>query len=148
MSTQTVALNSGNQAIINTNTAKVFLWNRRSEKGQITNGTGATVNFPEGTVLGRISATGKLAVFASAAVDGTQHPIGVLIGDYAIVAADTQDVFMCVAGDVVAEKLIFQGADTLDTVISGQRVRDIIQGKSVGIKLIFGSAELTGVDNQ
>lgn len=147
MSTQTVVTNTGNQAIINTNTAKVFLWNRRSEKGQITNGTGGTVNYPEGTVMGRISASGKFAPFASAAVDGTQHPIGVLIDSYAIIAADTQDVFICVAGDVAEEKLIFQGGDTLETVISGQRVRDILQGKSVGIKLVKAT-EMTTTDNQ
>lgn len=147
MSSQTVVLNTGSQAIVNTDTSKVFLWNRRSEKGQITNGTGGTVNYPEGTVMGRISASGLYAPFASAAVDGTQHPIGVLIKSYAIVAADTQDVFICVSGDVAAEKLIFQGADTLNTVISGQRVRDILQGKSVGIKLVFAT-EMTATDNQ
>lgn len=145
MSTQIIT-SGPSQLKVNTDRSKVFLWNRRSEKGQITNGTGGTVNYPEGTVMGRISASGKFAPFASGAVDGTQHPIGVLIESYAIVAADTQDVFISVSGDVAEEKLIFQGADTLETVISGQRVRDILQGKSVGIKLVK-STEMTNYDN-
>jgi hypothetical protein len=145
MSTQSVT-NNGQQAKINTDRSKVFLWNRRSAKGQITNGTGAPITILEGTVMGRIGATNLLVAFTSAAVDGSQHPIGVLMTDYTIAAGATADVFICDAGDVAAEKLLFQGADTLETVISGRRVKDLLQMNAPGLKLVY-STELTNFDN-
>lgn len=146
MSLQTVVLNNGTQAIINTDTSKVFLWNRRSKPGQIQNSDlYDPVTHPEGTVLGRISATGLLTPFTSGASNGSQFPIGVLIGDRTIQEGVTQDVFFCDDGDVDADKLIFQGSDDLSTVVSGRQVRDWL--KLAGVKVIEGSTELTTTDN-
>lgn len=146
MSKQTVAENNGTQAIIHTDRSKVFLWNRRSAKGQIQNSDlYDPITIPEGTVLGRISATGLLTPFTSGASNGSQFPVGVLIGDRTIQEGETQDVHFCDDGDVAAEKLIFQGSDTLDTVVSGQRVRDRL--KMMGVKVIE-STEMTATDNE
>lgn len=146
MSQQTVALNNGVQAIIHTDRSKTFLWNRRSTPGQIQNSDlYDPITIPEGTVLGRISTTGLLTPFTSGASNGSQFPVGVLIGDRTIQEGETQDVFFFDDGDVAAEKLIFQGSDTLDTAVSGQRVRDRL--KMMGIKVIE-STEMTNTDNQ
>jgi len=146
MSSQTVALNNGTQAIIHRDTSKVFLWNRRSMPGQIQNSDlYDPVTIPEGTVMGRISATGLLTPLASAAVDGSQYPVGILIGDRTIEEGTTQDVFVCDDGDVAEEKVILQGADTLDTVVDGRRLRD--QLKVIGVKLI-AATEMLNTDNQ
>jgi hypothetical protein len=103
------------------------------------------VTIPEGTVMGRISATGLLTPLASAAVDGSQYPVGILIGDRTIEEGTTQDVFVCDDGDVAEEKVILQGADTLDTVVDGRRLRD--QLKVIGVKLI-AATEMLNTDNQ
>lgn len=148
MAEQNVVFNNGQQAIINTSTPQIFLWNKRSEQGQMNNGTYDPITYPAGTVLGRVSATGLLKPLASAAVDGSQFPVGVLMSGYTVEEGETRDVFMCVAGDVAAEQLIFQGSDTLNTVISGRRLRDRIQADTVGIKLVFATEMSGPYDNQ
>lgn len=145
MSSQNVALNTGQQAIIHTDTSKTFLWNRRSQPGQITNGGDYAELYLEGTVMGRISATGLFTPFTSGASDGSQWPIGVLVEDHTIEDGDTHNVFICDDGDVAAEKLVFDGTDDLDTVVDGRQVRDWL--KSAGIKVIT-STEMTATDNE
>jgi hypothetical protein len=147
MSSQTVPLNTGQQAIINTDTSKIFLGGNKYETAQYTNGTGGVVNLTEGVVLGRISASGKVTPLTSAAVDGSQFVVGVLAQDISVANGATVNLTFCVEGEVAAEKLVFQGADTLETVVSGRRLRDRIAGDTVGIKL-YTSIELSGYDNQ
>jgi hypothetical protein len=147
MATQTVSLNSGNQAIIKTDVSKIFLWNNRFESADYTNGGGAPVTLPAGTLLGRINASGKVTPLTSAAVDGSQFPCGVLNEDWTVAAGATQKVSFCVAGDVAEEKVILQGTDTLSTVVSGRTIRDRIAGDTLGIKLVAGT-ELTKYDNE
>lgn len=145
MSSQTVALNTGNQMIIHNDTSKTFLWNRRSQPGQIENSDlYDPVTHAEGTVMGRISATGLLTPFTSGASDGSQWPVGVLVGSHTIDEGDTRNVFICDDGDVAAEKLIFDGSDDLDTVVDGRQVRDWL--KVAGIKVITAT-EMTAEDN-
>jgi len=145
MSTQSVVLNNGQQAIITTDLSKVFLWNRRSQPGQINNADlYDPVTHPEGTVMGRVSSSGLLVPFTSGASNGSQFPVGVLIGGVTIEEGDTANVFICDDGDVAAEKLIFQGSDTLETVVSSRRVKDWL--KLMGVKVIT-STEMTADDN-
>jgi hypothetical protein len=146
MSTQTVQLNNGQQANIKTDISKTFLWNNRFEAAQYTNGGGAPVTLAEGTLLGRISGTGKVLPLASAAVDGSALPVGLLNEDKTIAAGATIDLYMCVQGDVASEKIIFQGADTIDTVVSGRRLRDHLQAQ--GIRPVAAADELTAYDNE
>lgn len=146
MSSQTVPLNTGQQMIVHTDLSKTFLWNRRSQPGQINNSDlYDPVTIPEGTVMGRISATGLLTPFTSGASDGSQWPIGVLVDTHIIDEGDTHNVFICDDGDVAAEKLVFDGSDDLDTVVDGRQVRDWL--KVTGIKVITAT-ELTATDNE
>ncbi len=147
MSTQTVVLNNGQQAILNTDTAKIFLWDNRFESGDRTNSTYDDENLIAGTLMGRVSATQKLVPLQSDAADGSQIPVGILNKDWVILAGETQKVSICVSGDVAEEKLVFtKVGDDLDTVVSGRSLRDRIGGDTVGVKLIT-SVENTGVDN-
>jgi hypothetical protein len=148
MSFQSTPLNTGNQAIIKTDISKIFLWNNRFEAAQYTNGGGAPVTLAEGTLLGRISATGKVIPLASAAADGSQFPVGILNEEKIVAPGATIDLFMCVSGDVDSSKVVLAGADTLDTVISGRRIRDRIGSDTVGIKLVAPADELTAYDNE
>lgn len=148
MSTQTVILNNGQQAILDTDTSKIFLWDNRFETGNRTNSGYDDENLVAGTVMGRASATGKLVPLQSDASDGSEIPVGILNKDWVILAGATQAVSICVSGDVAEEKLVFtKVGDDLDTVVSGRNLRDRIGGDTVGVKLIT-SIENTGVDNQ
>lgn len=148
MSVQTVVLNNGQQAIINTDLTKVFLFNRQSQEGTLLNATGAPVTYLEGQLLGRIGASNRLVPFAKAASDGSQFPVGVLIGQVTVAAGGTAKVFMCVAGDIAEEKLILGGADTPDTNVGGRTIRDLIQAETVGLKLVPSTDMSGGYDNQ
>jgi hypothetical protein len=149
MSSQTTPVNTNSQMTVNTDLSKIFLWNNRYDKAQYTNGTGAAVTLLAGTVLGRITASGKLLPLKSAPAigeEGSEIPLGILAHDVTVANGATVDLSYCVAGDVAQEKIILQGADTLDTVISARRIRDRITGDTMGIKLVSGT-EMTAFDN-
>lgn len=145
MSSQTIVTNTGQQAHIVTETAKVFLWNRRSAPGQVNNSEYDDLDIPEGTVMGRIATTGLLVPCASGASDGSQFPVGILIGGVVVPYGETLNVFVCDDGDVNAGQLIFDGTDDLDTVVDGRQLRDHL--KLMGIKPIV-STEMTKSDNE
>jgi hypothetical protein len=146
MSIQTEALNNGQQAIVNTNTAKIFLWNRRSAFGTLNNSYYAALRFLLGTVMARVSATNLIVPFVSTGLDGRQYPIGVLMVDYLVAAGANQVVYYMDDGDVAEEQLVFyNGFDTLNTAVSGRTVRDML--KAAGIKCI-PATETTNYDNQ
>lgn len=147
MSKQTVKLNTGQQAIIDTDVSKIFVWNNRFDNFDFNNGGYDDVTLESGTLMGRISATGKIKGLRSDNADGSELPIGILNQTRVIAAGKTVNVSICVAGDVVADKLVFEKTgDTLDTVVSGKRLRDRIGSDTVGIKLV-GGTELTKTDN-
>ena len=95
----------------------------------------------------------KIVPFVVSAIDGSQIPIGILkstITDLADAAEATVNV--CISGDVVEDKITFQAAETLASVVTigtgtenTRIVSDMIQ--SLGI-VIVDSEELTGFDNQ
>ena len=147
MSTQSQALNTGQQAIINTDLSKIFLWNNRYENALYNNSAYDAVTLTAGTLMGRVSATGWVKPLASGASDGSQFPVGVLANDITVDGGDLVTVSICVAGDVAQEMIILQGADTMETTISSRRLKDRIGADTVGIKLVQ-STEMTGYDNQ
>jgi hypothetical protein len=147
MSKQEVILNNGQQMIVNTDLAKIFVWDNRFESANYTNSTYDPVTLPAGTLMGKISATQEIVPLTSAASDGSQFPVGVLNQTSVIAAGATVALAYCVSGDVVESGVILQGADTMDTVISSRSIRDRIGADTVGVKLV-GSTELTGFDNQ
>jgi hypothetical protein len=146
MSTQTVEENTGSQAHIQTDISKIFIRNNVDLSFNYTNSTGGDLTFLAGTVFGRIHATGLVLPLKSAAVDGSELPVGVLMHDITVVDTASAVLTMCVGGEIAEEKIILDGADTLDTVIDSRRIRDLIALNTVGILLVPGT-ELTGFDN-
>jgi hypothetical protein len=136
-----------NPLITNFDTSKTFVWNVRTATANYTNSTYDDVTLQQGTLMGRISSSGLIVPLTSGASDGSQFPLGVLLEDTTIEAGDTQELTIAVAGDVVESKILLQGSDTLNTVISGRRIRDRIGADTVGIKLV-GADLMTGIDNQ
>lgn len=136
-----------NPLITNYDRSNTFVWNIRTEVGNYTNSTYDDVTLAKGTLMGRIAATNLLTPLTSGASDGSQFPVGIILADTVIEAGDTAEITICVAGDVVADKIVFQGSDDLDTVVSARTLRDRIGADNVGIKLV-GDNQLTGYDNQ
>lgn len=149
MSSNTVVENTGNQAIINTDLSKIFIWGNRYDKADYTNSTYDTVTLVAGTVMGRIGATQEIVPLDSAATDGSQYPVGILAQDAVVEDGDTVSLAFCDKGDVAQEKVVLtNGTDTLETLLADDRsIADHIKGDTAGIKLIVTN-ELTGYDNQ
>lgn len=147
MSQQTEILNNQNQLTVNNDTTKIFVGGNKDATASYTNSTYDDVTLTEGTLLGKVSATGKVKPLASAAVDGSQYPIGILRQTTTIGAGETVTLTFVTAGDVVKTKVILSGSDTMSTVISGRSIQDRIGGDTVGVNLV-GSTQNTAYDNQ
>lgn len=146
MSSNTVNENNGQQAIITTDTRKIFVWNNRFESAKYNNSTYDDVTLKAGQVMGRIAASAYIVPLTSGASDGSQFPVGILAEDVTVEGGDIQDVNICVAGDVAADLLFFSGTDNLNTVVSDRRLVDRIGSDTVGIKLVGGDS-MTNYDN-
>lgn len=147
MSKATLILNTGQQAIIEYDLNKIFIWENRYVKANYTNSTYASVTMLAGTVMGRVSATGKIIPLVSTASDGSQFPVGILAENVTVEAGDTEELTICNYGDVVEDKIILSGSETLETVVSSRRLRDRIAADTAGIRIVT-STENTKSDNQ
>lgn len=147
MSEVTTTVNVGNQLFNDYDTTKIFLWNNRTESANYTNDTYDDVTIAAGTVMGRVNASGEIIPSKSDAADGSQFPIGVLYETTTIPEGETVALTICVAGDVAADKLVFEKVgDGLNTIVDGKLYRDRIASDSVGI-ILKDADELTGHDN-
>jgi hypothetical protein len=147
MSINNIVLNNGQQAIINYDVSKIFVWDNRYEKADYTNSSYDAVTLRPGTLMGRIATTQEIVPLDSGAVDGSQYPVGILASDIEVPEGESAVLYICVAGDVVEDKVILADGDTMNTIISGRSIRDRIAADTVGIKLV-PSTEMTGFDNQ
>ena len=147
MSTATEISKTSNTLHTDYDVSKIFVFSNRYEGGTLLNASGGVKTFEPGTLMGRVTASGKLVPVASASVDGSQFPVGILKTSV-VDLADTGEktVNICIAGDVVESKVVLDGADTMDTIIDARPIKDRIAADTMGIKLV-DSFELTGVDN-
>ena len=144
---QTVSNQGNAQLFINTDVSKILLGDNQTDKGLITNSTYDPVTLAAGTVLGRIANTDFVIPSESDASDGSEIVKGILMQDIIIEGGESINAPICVAGKVNESKLVFaKVGDSLETVISGRRYKDKIEGETVGIKLIQ-STDLTAFDN-
>jgi hypothetical protein len=132
-----------NDALINNDTTPLFVGEVHSAKG-LTIITGQGV-LAKGSVLGVITASGKLKLTAAANGDGSEVPIYVLLQEVDTTAADVvRDVGE--RGDVAEEKLIFGGADTIDTASGNGRTHR--ENLKASLILPISQNQLTSQDNQ
>ncbi len=136
--------NSG-QFTLGFDLSKIFLMNNRYENGSyVQNSNYSTLTLFAGTVMGRVTANGRIAPSISGVQDGSQIPIGVLAQDVTLLAGQQQVVSICVFGDVAASQIIFIGGDSLDTITAGRRNQDHL--RIYGINWRF-STLMTDNDN-
>ena len=147
MSTANEISKTSNTLYTDYDVSKIFVFSNRYEKGVLLNASGGVKTFNTGTLLGRVTASGKFVPVASGASDGSEIPVGILKTTVTELADSSEkSVNICIAGDVVQGKVILDGSDTLDTVIDGRPIKDRIAADTMGIKLVK-SSELTGFDN-
>jgi hypothetical protein len=83
-----------------------------------------TGNLVRGSVLGKITATGKYVLSASAAVDGSQTPVAILAEDADATAADKTTIAY-LTGEFNTAALTLGAGHTLDSIKAGLRDQGI-----------------------
>lgn len=140
-----------NPRIAHFDTSKIFLGGYVTDKGTYTAG-GAEADLGAGTIVGRVTATGKIKPCDSSAEDGSQVPIGILFTSYVVPASTDQTVTYAIRGDVDAAKLTYADGDDEDTVVNligadsaspaGDvtvplgTIKDVLQGKGFTFKTL------------
>jgi hypothetical protein len=147
MSTLTQVFNNGHVAQFNRDNSKIFIGRNRYDVRVYTNPSGSPVILVAGTLVGTISSSGKVLPLASAAVDGSNIPVGLLRESITVEGSATVNLYICIGGDVAEEMIVFQGSDTMATVVDGRTLRDRIASDSLGIKLVRPADNLTAFDN-
>jgi hypothetical protein len=141
-------LTTQSQSITNYDYSKLFLTNFKAEDGNMA-ASGADIVLVVGMVLGRIAATGKIAISKSAVSDGSEIPLGICVVDQTIADGENADISFATVAKADATKLVFDGTDTLDTVVTSQNrtFRDLIPASTEGIQL-ENLTQLAEYDNQ
>lgn len=144
----TIRDDSRNQAFFDRKLGNLLIFNNSFLKGDYANISGALETIAVGQIMGRVSATQKLVMCKSAAVDGSQYPAAIAVQELEAVAiAGTVDnIAPCNAGKVNESELVFDGTDDLDTVVDGKSMRDHLIANTKGIELI-DVLENTAYDN-
>jgi hypothetical protein len=109
----------------------------------------ATGDIAEGTVFGRISATGYFKICDKDSADGSQYPVGVLYnginGALSATSGTTYPITLVNKGKINAGKLVFSTGESLDSVVVDRQFRDHL----AAIGLVLESVtELSTSDNQ
>ena len=98
--------------------SKIFIWDNRYTTATYTDsGSGSTL--VAGTIMGRVTASGKVKPCLSNATDGSQIPRFVLANNYTVTAAASQTVTLCFYGGVAGPTLTFSSspADSVTTQV-------------------------------
>lgn len=127
-----------NIEITQNDTSTVELFDTTTQRDTLT-ATGA-VTYKAGTLLGRITASGKLAAYTSGAADGSQVPIAVLGVETVFSGAGDKSINPIIDGKVRKRKLIAHGVGAV-TVAEADALRNY------GI-IPIDTVELTKQDNE
>lgn len=127
-----------NIEIQNNKTRGIVLWEPVHEDAVAVFGGAAT--WPAGSVLGKVTASGKYARFAPGAADGSEVPIAVLSQDVEATGAGDVPIRPVIAGRVRAGDLV-NNVDAALTAVQIDQLRDY----SI---IALGTTQLAELDNQ
>lgn len=142
----TTVTNTSNNMVENYDVSKVALGDNKFIQADYTSTDAITLQ--EGTVFGRIHATGKIAILDKDASDGSAYPVGVLYnaGSPKTVGATTTVTLTLInKGSIDASKLAFASGTTVASVVGVKQLKDWLN--DLGLVLI-DSAQLAALDNQ
>ena len=130
--------NTRNQAAFDRTLNNLLIYGNSFLKGDYANISGALETVAVGQLLGRVAATGKLVVCKSAAVDGSAEPaaINVVELEDIAIAGTVDNIAPCNGGKVNVNAIVFDGTDTLDTLVGGVRMGDLLIRNSKDLELI------------
>lgn len=74
----------------------------------------------EGTILGRITATGKLGPYVAAAGDGTEVPVAVLNVDAVAAGAGDEPIRPIISGQVRRDRLVIKAGGAISPALADQ----------------------------
>lgn len=147
MSDATIKVQTTNQLFTDYDVSKFLLGFNSFTEADLT-ASGADVVLTQGTIMGMISATGKIVPMASAATDGSALPYGVCIVDQTVVDGTTATIKLVNKGRIPSSKLVFQGADTINTEVGPVSYKKTYNALLNEIGLILeDSIEMTAADN-
>ena len=72
---------------------------------EVTVNEAAIKTYAVGTVLGKVTATGKYKISVQSAVDGSQNPVAVVVEDIAVAATTDTKVLAIVRGPAIVSKV-------------------------------------------
>jgi hypothetical protein len=126
-----------NQITYDRQQKKVFLFANSYINGDYANISGALESVACGQVMGRVAATGKIVVCKSAAVDGSEQPRFIMVQELTdiAIAGTVDNIAPCNGGQVNVNEIVFDGADTIDTLVGGVRMGDLLIQNSKDLEL-------------
>lgn len=127
-----------NIEITNNTTRTIVVWDPVFDDDIVIDAGGAT--YLKGTLLGRITASGKLSAYASGNIDGSEIPIAVLLEELVLGAATDIPIRPVLAGRLRRGDLVAHGVGAIDQVEADQ-LRDF------GI-IPLSTTQLAELDNQ
>lgn len=108
--------------IQNNDTRSLIVFGATYEPDTLT--AAGALTYAEGTVLGRITASGKLTHYASGAVDGSEVPVAVLRNETVFAGAGDKPIQALISGQVHRDKLVAHGVGAI-TVAEADALRDL-----------------------
>lgn len=146
MSTITEVTKTGNQINTSYDVSKVALGDNEFIAGSFT--AAASEDIAEGTVFGRISATGYFKKCDKDSTDGSQYPVGIFYngigGSKTVVSGTTYTITLINKGKVNSNMLVFASGETLASVVSDRQFKDHLA--AIGI-VLEASTQLAALDN-
>jgi hypothetical protein len=146
MSTITEVIKTSNQLNTTYSTAKVALGDNEFISGSFT--AAASEDIAEGTLFGRISATGYFKKLDKDSTDGSQYPVGVFYngigGSKTVVSGTTYTIILINKGKVNSSMLVFATGESLTSVVSDRQFKDHLA--AIGI-VLEDSVQLAALDN-
>lgn len=141
--TQAVRLASDRQLIVTEQVKRIFLFGNTTVDGTYKNITAGLETVKMGQVMGKVAATGKWVICKSAATDGSAIPRAVSPEEITDATA-AQEVLVSLidGGEINKAGLVFNGTDTLDTLVGGVRMEDLLiaNSRSLSLKTITDTA--------
>jgi len=109
----------------------LFEENSRYSRDEVTIASGA--DLASGTVLGKVTASGKFVACDEAAADGSETAAGVLLNDAAAAAADVTDAVI-----ITRHATVRRGGLTFDASFDNQTKRDAAMAELKAIGILEG----------
>lgn len=138
-----------NLAAFDYNYDKLFRFNNSTIEGEYTNSSGSEVTLELGTLMGRNNTSGKFELFDSQTATSYQGTVGVLAEEWTVGDGETVTITLVNSGDIRRSGIVLtgdSGSDTLDTVVDGNTIEDIIIIRTKGVRLV-DRTENTKADN-